>query len=72
MLGLILRVAVAVVIARKYNSVAFSITEFGKIVLIVILLSGAGLFLLPGVLWLAVKGVLPNGAKPDKINSYKK
>ena len=29
-------------------------------------------FLLPGVLWLAVKGVLPNGAKPDKINCYKK
>ena len=34
--------------------------------------TGAGLFLLPGVLWLAVKGVLPNGAKPDKINCYKK
>ena len=32
----------------------------------------AGLFLLPGVLWLAVKGVLPNGAKPDKMNCYKK
>ena len=30
------------------------------------------LFLLPGVLWLAVKGVLPNGAKPDKISCYKK
>ena len=27
-----------------------------------------GLFLLPGALWLAVKGVLPNGAKPAKIN----
>ena len=36
------------------------------------LTTGAGLFLLPGVLWLAVKGVLPNGAKPDKINCYKK
>ncbi len=34
--------------------------------------TGAGLFLLPGVLWLAVKGVLPNGAKPDKMNCYKK
>ena len=36
------------------------------------LTTGAGLFLLPGVLWLAVKGVLPNGTKPDKINCYKK
>ena len=34
--------------------------------------TGAGLFLLPGALWLTAKGVLPNGAKPDKINSYKK
>mgnify|MGYP006964423909 CR=1 FL=1 len=24
------------------------------------------------LLWLAVKGVLPNGAKPDKISCYKK
>ena len=29
---------------------------------------GGGLFLLPGALWLAAKGVLPNGAKPAKIN----
>ena len=36
------------------------------------LTTGAGLVLLPGVLWLAVKGVLPNGAKPDKISCYKK
>ena len=36
------------------------------------ILDGTGLFLLPGVLWLAVKGVLPNGAKPDKISCYKK
>ena len=34
--------------------------------------TGTGLFLLPGALWLAAKGVLPNGAKPDKINCYKK
>lgn len=34
--------------------------------------TGGGLFLLPGALWLAAKGVLPNGAKPDKINCYKK
>ena len=34
--------------------------------------TGGGLFLLPGVLWLAVKGVLPNGAKQDKINCYNK
>lgn len=34
--------------------------------------TGGGLFLLPGALWLAVKGVLPNGEKPDKINCYKK
>ena len=34
--------------------------------------TGAGLFLLPGALWLTAKGVLPNGAKPDKINCYKK
>ena len=30
--------------------------------------TGGGLFLLPGALWLAAKGVLPNGAKPAKIN----
>lgn len=36
------------------------------------LTTGGGLFLLPGVLWLAVKGVLPNGAKQDKINCYNK
>ena len=30
--------------------------------------TGGGLFLLPGALWLASKGVLPNGAKPAKIN----
>ena len=36
------------------------------------LTTGGGLFLLPGALWLAVKGVLPNGAKPDKISCYKK
>lgn len=31
--------------------------------------TGGGLFLLPGALWLAVKGVLPNGAKADTISS---
>ena len=30
--------------------------------------TGGGLFLLPGALWLAAKGVLPNGAKPAKMN----
>ena len=30
--------------------------------------TGGGLFLLPGALWLAVKGVLPNGEKTAKIN----
>lgn len=30
--------------------------------------TGGGLFLLPGALWLAAKGVLPNGAKPAKIS----
>ena len=36
------------------------------------LTTGGGLFLLPGVLWLAVKGVLPNGVKQDKISCYNK
>lgn len=36
------------------------------------LTTGGGLFLLPGVLWLAVNGVLPNGTKHDKINCYNK
>lgn len=30
--------------------------------------TGGGLFLLPGALWLALKGVLPNGEKTAKIN----
>ena len=36
------------------------------------LTTGGGLFLLPGVLWLAVNGVLPNGIKHDKISCYNK
>lgn len=36
------------------------------------LTTGGGLFLLPGVLWLTVNGVLPNGAKHDKISCYNK
>lgn len=36
------------------------------------LTTGGGLFLLPGLLWLAVKGVLPNGGKQDKISCYNK
>lgn len=35
------------------------------------LTTGGGLFLLPGALWLAVKGVLPNGKKTDKMNFCK-
>ena len=33
---------------------------------------GGGLFLLPGVLWLTVNGVLPNGTKHDKISCCNK
>ena len=36
------------------------------------LTTGGGLFLLPGVLWLTVNGVLPNGTKHDKISCYNK
>ena len=36
------------------------------------LTTGGGLFLLPGVLWLTVNGVLPNGTKHDKISRYNK
>ena len=57
--------------------VAYAVGAVASAALLVLCLyltltTGAGLFLLPGVLWLAVKGVLPNGAKPDKINCYKK
>jgi O-antigen/teichoic acid export membrane protein len=44
-IAMILRVAVAVIIARKYNSVGFRFTEFLRIVLIVTLFTGAGLYL---------------------------
>ena len=57
--------------------VAYAVGAVASAALLVLCLyltltTGAGLFLLPGVLWLAVKGVLPNGAKPDKISCYKK
>ena len=59
------------------DRVAYAVGAVASAALLVLCLyltltTGAGLFLLPGVLWLAVKGVLPNGAKPDKINCYKK
>jgi putative effector of murein hydrolase len=44
-IAMILRVIVAVIIAKKYNAVGFRLTTFAKIVLIVIVLSGAGLYL---------------------------
>jgi stage IV sporulation protein FB len=59
------------------DRVAYAVGAVASAALLVLCLyltltTGAGLFLLPGVLWLAVKGVLPNGAKPDKISCYKK
>ena len=59
------------------DRVAYAVGAVASAALLVLCLyltltTGAGLFLLPGVLWLAVKGVLPNGAKPDKMNCYKK
>ena len=59
------------------DRVAYAVGAVASAALLVLCLyltltTGAGLFLLPGVLWLAVKGVLPNGAKPDKINCCKK
>ena len=59
------------------DRVAYAVGAVASAALLVLCLyltltTGAGLFLLPGVLWLAIKGVLPNGAKPDKINCYKK
>ena len=59
------------------DRVAYAVGAVASAALLVLCLyltltTGAGLFLLPGVLWLAVKGVLPNGTKPDKINCYKK
>ena len=58
------------------DRVAYAVGAVASAALLVLCLyltltTGAGLFLLPGVLWLAVKGVLPNGAKPDKISCYK-
>lgn len=55
------------------DRVAYAVGAVASAALLVLCLyltltTGAGLFLLPGVLWLAVKGVLPNGAKPAKIN----
>ena len=44
-IAMIIRVAVAVIIARKFNIVGFRFTSFAKIVLVVVLLSGAGLYL---------------------------
>lgn len=44
-IAMIIRVAVAVIIARKFNIVGFRFMGFAKIVLIVVLLSGAGLYL---------------------------
>ena len=59
------------------DRVAYAVGAVASAALLVLCLyltltTGAGLFLLPGALWLASKGVLPNGAKPDKINCYKK
>lgn len=59
------------------DRVAYAVGAVASAALLVLCLyltltTGAGLFLLPGVLWLAVKGVLPNGTKPDKISCYKK
>ncbi len=44
-IAMILRVVIAVIIARKFNAVGFRFTTFAKIVLIVVALSGAGLYL---------------------------
>jgi peptidoglycan biosynthesis protein MviN/MurJ (putative lipid II flippase) len=44
-IAMMLRVAVAVIIARKFNVVGFRFSAFAKIVLIVIALSGVGLYL---------------------------
>lgn len=44
-IAMVIRVAVAVVIARKYNTVHFRLATFLQIVLIVTVFSGAGLYL---------------------------
>ena len=55
---------------RQRLAVSFSLS-FGALLLVCLYLTlttGGGLFLLPGVLWLTVNGVLPNGTKHDKIS----
>ena len=43
-ISMILRVLIAVIIARKFNAVGFKASSFLKVVLVVVLLSGAGLY----------------------------
>lgn len=56
--------------ADRVTAVVGAVTGTALLVLCLYLTAstGGGLFLLPGALWLAVKGVLPNGLKPDTIS----
>ena len=57
---------------RSIPAIAAASSALLLVCLYLTLTTGGGLFLLPGVLWLTVNGVLPNGTKHDKISCYNK
>lgn len=68
-IAMILRVAVAVVIARKYNSVGFRFPAFLRIVFIVTLFTGAGLYL-SYTKWLYEVSIVNIGIKLLVVAAY--